>query len=191
MESPATRDQPSGASPTGVPAAAVSVRQAQPTDLGALAEMIDRCSPGTLARRFHAPFGQAVRDALPALLEQDAWKRSWVAMDGDLMRGIANLGSVAGSAAAVPEAAFLVEDAWFRRGVGAALFCAVARQARRAGLEVVVAFVQGDNERARRFLRSVAPGARASFMGGGELEIRLPVPRCPAGAAPVAPALAS
>ena len=73
------------------------------------------------------------------------------------------------------EAAFLVEDGWFRHGIGRALFAALARDAHASGAEAVTAWVQADNERARRFLRSIVPGTRATFIGGGELEISLPV----------------
>lgn len=49
----------------------------------------------------------------------------------------------------------------------------------------VVVAVHADNQRARRFLRAVAPGARTTFSGGGELEMSIPVPRrpCRSGAA--------
>jgi ribosomal protein S18 acetylase RimI-like enzyme len=69
----------------------------------------------------------------------------------------------------------LVEDAWFRRGVGRALVGALCADARRRGVDGVVAWVQADNERALRFIRAVAPGASVRFVGGAELEVRVPV----------------
>jgi ribosomal protein S18 acetylase RimI-like enzyme len=72
--------------------------------------------------------------------------------------------------------AFLVEDAWFRRGVGRALFVAVAAEGRRRGLDTVGATVQADNEPALRFLRSLAPGARLRYAGIAEVEATIPIP---------------
>jgi hypothetical protein len=37
--------------------------------------------------------------------------------------------------------------------------------------------VQADNERAIRFLRGVRAGARATFVGDGEVEVVVPVPQ--------------
>jgi len=71
--------------------------------------------------------------------------------------------------------AFLVEDGWMRHGVGRLLFGAMALHAAAEGIESLLARVQGGNERARRFLRSVAPGARTRFVGSGEFEVDLPV----------------
>jgi ribosomal protein S18 acetylase RimI-like enzyme len=101
-----------------------------------------------------------------------------VATDGTAIRGTATLAT---GSDGVTEAAFLVEDAWFRRGIGSALFAALAREARRSGVDAVTAWVQADNETARRFLRSMAPGARTAFAGSGELEIALPVHPTPRG----------
>ena len=41
----------------------------------------------------------------------------------------------------------------------------------------VVARVQADNERAIRFLRRLRVDARATFVGDGEVEVVVPVPR--------------
>jgi hypothetical protein len=38
----------------------------------------------------------------------------------------------------------------------------------------VLATVQADNDRAIRFLRGVAPGARSRFVGGAEVEVTIP-----------------
>jgi GNAT superfamily N-acetyltransferase len=71
------------------------------------------------------------------------------------------------------EVAFLVEDAWFRRGVGRSLYAAMAAEARRAGV-TVTASLQADNERAIRFLVGVAPGARPRYAGDGLVEVTFP-----------------
>jgi GNAT superfamily N-acetyltransferase len=73
-----------------------------------------------------------------------------------------------------PEIALLVEDEWFRRGIGRGLVGRLAGEARRSGAEAIVAWVQGDNMQAVRFLRAVAPGARIAF-DSGELAVTIPV----------------
>ncbi|HEX6421365.1 MAG TPA: GNAT family N-acetyltransferase, partial [Acidimicrobiales bacterium] len=72
------------------------------------------------------------------------------------------------------EAAFLVEDAWFRRGIGRALFRALVIEARRHALTAVVATIQSDNDRAARFLRAMAPGGTYELTGP-ETVVTLPV----------------
>jgi GNAT superfamily N-acetyltransferase len=148
------------------------VRPAAPTDLAALHALVERCSPDTQYRRFHGAVGGAVRRELDRISHPTAAHRSWVATDGVELHGTATL---AAGADGVVEAAFLVEDAWFRHGVGRALFGAVARDARDRGLPEVAAWVQADNERARRFFRSMVPGTHTSFVGGGELQLSVPV----------------
>jgi N-acetylglutamate synthase-like GNAT family acetyltransferase len=161
----------SGSVPASVP---VAIRPAHGGDGVALAALLDRCSPDTLLRRFHGAVGYAVRRELERVAHPTDRHRSWVAVaDGDI-RGTATL---AWGRDGTAEAAFLVEDAWFRRGIGRSLFGAVAREADRSGTEAVVAVVQADNSRARDFLRQMAPGARTSFAGMGEVEVVLPVPR--------------
>jgi ribosomal protein S18 acetylase RimI-like enzyme len=71
--------------------------------------------------------------------------------------------------------AVLVEDRWFRRGIGRALIGALMAHADRAGLDTITAWIQADNERAVRFIRAVAPRASIRFVGGAELEVQLPV----------------
>jgi GNAT superfamily N-acetyltransferase len=159
--------------------AALEVRAARAADLDALLAMVRRCSPETIYRRFHGAAGPAVTTELRRVANGTTEHRSWVVTEGSRIHGTATL---AWGRDGTVEAAFLVEDGWFRHGVGRRLFAAVAREARRECVPVVTAWVQSDNERARRFFRSVAPGARTSFGGGGELEIHVPVPlpdQCP------------
>jgi len=150
----------------------ISIRVAEPADLAQLEAFLDRCSVETQYRRFHGAVGPAVRRELERIATPVDTHRSWVATDGTEIHGTATLAT--GSDGSV-EAAFLVEDAWFRRGVGRRLFGALAREARTADVDAVTAWVQADNETARRFLRSMSPGAQTTFAGGGELEIHLPV----------------
>jgi GNAT superfamily N-acetyltransferase len=161
------------------------VRPARPDDLTRLMQMLDRCSPETLYRRFHATTTEPMRReiervAAPATHEIH---RSWVAVGGDgAVRGTGTL-AWRGRDDATPEIALLVEDAWFRRGIGRALVGRMAAEARRSGAATIVAWVQGDNLRAVRFLRAVSPDARIGF-DRGELAVTIPV-------APVVPALAT
>jgi hypothetical protein len=76
----------------------------------------------------------------------------------------------------VAEAAFLVEDAWFRRGIGRALFDEIGREAARRQESLVIARVQAENFRVRDFLHALAPDARSTF-DGGEILVHIPVHR--------------
>jgi ribosomal protein S18 acetylase RimI-like enzyme len=161
----------------------VRIRPAGPADLPALQALLDRTSPESQYRRFHGAVGASARRELERITHPTDAHHSWVADDGRDLHGTATL---AWGHDGVAEAAFMVEDSWFRRGLGAALFGALAVDARQSGAERVVAYVQADNQAARRFLRAVAPGASTRFVGGGEVEVVVPVQS--AGAVPpVAP----
>lgn len=164
-----------------LPPSELQVRAARPADLVELEALLARCSAETAYRRFHGALGPIVRNELARIARSTPEHRSWVATDGRAIHGTATL---ARGANGVVEAAFLVEDAWFRRGLGRRLFDAVAAEARRSGVESVTLWVQADNERARRFLRAMVPGTRTAFAGGGELEVEVPVAARPVGAAP-------
>ena len=146
-------------------------RRARPTDERALAALLARCSPDTLYRRFHGAVGSAVKHEVRRMANPTGRHRSWVVIAGGEIRGTATL---AWGSDGVVEAAFLVEDAWARRGMGERLFQAIAEEARRIGVAEVTAWVQGDNEPARRFLRAMAPDAQMRFAGYGELEVTMP-----------------
>jgi N-acetylglutamate synthase-like GNAT family acetyltransferase len=149
------------------------VRRAHGADLGPLLALVERCSAETLYRRFHGGADRSIRRELGRIAAPTATHRSWVAVSaGGEVRGTATL---AWSRSGAVEAAFLVEDAWFRRGIGHSLFAALAAEAAHARVETVVAAVQADNDRAVRFLRAVAPGARPTYVGGAELELAIPV----------------
>jgi GNAT superfamily N-acetyltransferase len=151
----------------------VCIRRAAPGDLRGLIGMIDRCSDETLDRRFHGAADRPIRREVVRIASPTGSHRSWVALSASgEVRGTATL---AWGRSGTVEAAFLVEDAWHGRGVGRALFAAVAGEARRASVENVTALVQADNDRALRFLRSVAPGANSTFAGWGEVELTIPV----------------
>jgi RimJ/RimL family protein N-acetyltransferase len=161
------------------------VRPARPDDLPRLLQMLDRCSPETLYRRFHGTTTEPMRREIEQIAAPATpdYHRSWVAVDGDgAVRGTATL-AWRGPDDATPEIALLVEDAWFRRGIGRALVGRMSRDARWSGAATIVAWVQGDNLRAVRFLRAVSPDARIDF-DRGELAVTMPV-------APVVPVMAT
>jgi ribosomal protein S18 acetylase RimI-like enzyme len=141
-------------------------------DLESLRAFISRCSPETLYRRFHGTGPRAIDRELVRIASPADDHRSWVVVDGTEVRGTASL---ARSRSGATEMAVLVEDRWFRRGIGRALIGALVAHARLAGLETITASIQADNERAVRFIRAVAPQTRIRFVGGAELEAQLPV----------------
>jgi N-acetylglutamate synthase-like GNAT family acetyltransferase len=152
----------------------VWLRPARADDLPRLGELLDRCSPETLYRRFHGATHEPMRHemqlvAAPAIADR---RRSWVATSGD--GAVRGTGTLAWRDDGTPELALLVEDDWFRRGVGRGLVHRLAGVARREGAEAIVAWVQGDNLRAVKFLRAIAPDARITF-DSGELAVTIPV----------------
>jgi RimJ/RimL family protein N-acetyltransferase len=141
-------------------------------DLEALRAFIARCSPETLYRRFHGTGPRAIDRELVRIASPADDHRSWVVIAGGEVRGTASL---ARSRAGTNEMAALVEDRWFRRGIGRRLIGALMAHAALAGLDTITASIQADNERAVRFIRAVAPQATIRFVGGAELEVQLPV----------------
>jgi ribosomal protein S18 acetylase RimI-like enzyme len=155
----------------------VTIRPARRTDRPALDGLVERSSDDTLYRRFHGGAAGPIRRELDRIAAPSPDHRSWIAVspaDGRV-RGTATLAWPTRPGGAV-EAAFLVEDAWRRRGIGRALFDALMVEAAHAGLPSVHATVQADNERALRFLRGVGPGAASHYAGGHEVEVSVPVP---------------
>jgi GNAT superfamily N-acetyltransferase len=152
----------------------VTIRPAEPGSRPALDALVDRCSTETLYRRFHGTATGPISHELDRIAAPTADHRSWLAVsppDGEV-HGTATLAW----GPAGPEIAFVVEDGWRRRGLGRRLFAAALAEAARAGVGSVGATVQADNERALRFVRSVAPGAVSRYAGGNEVEVSVPVP---------------
>ncbi|WP_171165762.1 GNAT family N-acetyltransferase [Streptomyces sp. I05A-00742] len=121
----------------------VTVRRAGPGDLAAARAMHERCSPATLALRYHGP----VRDVAAA----DRYL-------GHLLgpRFGRTLGAYTSSGRLVAlghllwdgeetEVALLVEDAWQRRGIGGELLGRLVAMAAGAGCESVYAVTQASN----------------------------------------------
>jgi GNAT superfamily N-acetyltransferase len=155
------------------------LRASRPGDLESLRAFVARCSPETLYRRFHGTGPYAISRELARIASPTKAHRSWVAVEGEEVRGTASL---ARSRSGATEMAVLVEDQWFRRGIGRALVGELIAHAERTGVDTVTAWIQADNERALRFIRAVAPHASIRFVGGAEFEARLPVAAVAAGA---------
>ncbi|QYG92273.1 GNAT family N-acetyltransferase [Iamia sp. SCSIO 61187] len=146
------------------PAPGVVVRPAGPADLPALHQLLDRCSPPTLYRRFHGAASVAARRELARITSPHDRHRSWVAVGPDgTVHGTSTL---AWGRSGTVEVAFLVEDAQQRRGIGRSLAAAVLAAARASGLATVEAVIQADNVAARSFLRAVAPDVAVRLTGG-------------------------
>jgi GNAT superfamily N-acetyltransferase len=156
------------------------LRASRAGDLELLRAFVARCSPETLYRRFHGTGPRAMDRELTRIASPDDTHRSWVVVDGGEVRGTASL---ARSRSGATEMALLVEDRWFRRGIGRALIGALRAHAELAGIDTITAWIQADNERAVRFIRAVAPRATIRFVGGAELEAQLPVGAMAQGAA--------
>jgi N-acetylglutamate synthase-like GNAT family acetyltransferase len=152
----------------------VWLRPARPDDLPRLGDLLERCTPETLYRRFHGTTHEPMRQEIARVAAPDTPERhrSWVAVGVD--GAVRGTGTLAWRHDDTPEIALLVEDAWFRRGIGRGLVHRLAGDARRSGAGAIVAWVQGDNMQAIRFLRAVAPGARMAF-DSGELAVTIPV----------------
>jgi GNAT superfamily N-acetyltransferase len=162
----------SGMTTTRPTPAAGDVRPATAADLPALGALTERCSFDTLYRRFHGATGTPLRRELARVATCTDDHRSWVAVAEGEVRGVATL--AVGRSGEV-EVAFLVEDAWQRRGLGRALARRVNAEARRAGYGRLTALVQADNERVVRFARSLAPGTQVTFDGAAEYRLTIPV----------------
>jgi GNAT superfamily N-acetyltransferase len=152
--------------------AKVHIRPSRPIDADGLTALAERCSDDALYRRFHGAAGPYVRRELARVASPTWLHRSWVAVADGALRGTATL---AWRRSGQTDIAVLVEDAWFRRGIGRRLLHRLAAEARVRGVDVLTATVQADNERAVRFIRGVAPDATVRFVGGAELDVRIPV----------------
>lgn len=167
------------------PSATREVRSARPGDLPALTALVERCSFDTLYRRFHGATGTPLRRELTRAATSADGHRSWVVLAGGDVRGLATLAQ--GRSGEV-EVAFLVEDAWQRRGLGRALARRLCAEASGAGHRGLVAMVQADNDPAVRFVRAVAPATSVRFDGAAEYRLTIPVGAPQARAAATTPA---
>ncbi|MEU6477095.1 GNAT family N-acetyltransferase [Streptomyces sp. NPDC047017] len=119
---------------------AITVRRADTGDLPAARRMHDRCSPRTLALRYHGPAGDADR-YLNHLLSP-RFGRTLAAQTAS--GRIIGLGHLLWDGDET-EVALLVEDDWQRRGVGAQLLGRLVTMAVEAGCASVYAVTQASN----------------------------------------------
>lgn len=118
----------------------ISLRRAHPEDLDAALAMHERCSPGTLAQRYHGPVGDADRYLTHLLSPRFGQSLAVETAAGRLVA----LGHLLWDGEE-SEVALLVEDAWQRRGIGAALLRRLVELAAQAGRESVYAVTRSTN----------------------------------------------
>ena len=127
-------------------------------DSEALLDMLGRCSPTTLYRRFHG-----VSDGIfyaKQVLATAGCRDSFVAWIGKECVGLGNL-HVGDTA----DVGVLVEDDWQRRGVGTALLIALVRRVREHGSHLLRADVLDETRFALQVLARLGP-AKTSLAAG-------------------------
>ncbi|MGW9047219.1 GNAT family N-acetyltransferase [Streptomyces lydicus] len=118
----------------------ITVRRADTSDLVAAREMHDRCSPRTLALRYHGPVGDADRYLGHLLSPRFGRTLAVETASGRLVA----LGHLLWDGDET-EVALLVEDAWQQRGIGAELLRRLVAMADETGCESVYAITQASN----------------------------------------------
>ncbi|RXS88161.1 GNAT family N-acetyltransferase [Streptomyces sp. TM32] len=118
----------------------ITIRRADTSDLAAAREMHDRCSPRTLALRYHGPVGDADRYLGHLLSPRFGRTLAVETASGRLVA----LGHLLWDGEET-EVALLVEDAWQQRGIGAELLRRLAGMAAETGCESVYAITQASN----------------------------------------------
>lgn len=111
----------------------------RPDDLPDLLDLLQRCSPTTLFRRFHGPTDGVAY--MRRLARGDHEGETVVARNGKRCVGVASL---AGSGAEM-ELGVLVEDAWQRRRVGTKLVGHLVEWARTGDISAIRADVLGED----------------------------------------------
>ena len=118
----------------------ITLRRASPEDRTAALAMHERCSPATIAQRYHGPVGDADRYLEHLLsprfgqsLAVETASGRLVALGHLLWDGDEN------------EVALVVEDEWQRRGIGAALLRKLVELAAGAGRDSVYAVTRSTN----------------------------------------------
>jgi GNAT superfamily N-acetyltransferase len=137
---PDTRDLLTLAPGRGSGLSELTVRRADPADRVAAMAMHDRCSTGTLRRRYHGPTADSDRYLGHLLEPRFGQTLAAETQDGDLV-ALAHLMWDDDSA----EIAVLVEDAWQHRGLGSELVRRLAELARDAGIGEVYGVTTASN----------------------------------------------
>lgn len=141
--SPATLALPEGPS--------ITVRRADTRDTQAALRMHERCSPRTLAQRYHGPVADA--DRYLGHLLSPRFGRS-LAVETASQKLVA-LGHLLWDGDET-EVALLVEDAWQHRGIGGELLRRLARSAHDAGARSIYAVTQASNSTMVAAMRSLS-----------------------------------
>lgn len=136
-----------------------------------LAPALDRfhehLSPATIRNRFfsmHPHLSSAELDRFTSVDHDD--REALVALDGEgEIVAVARFDRLA-PGSTVAEVAFVVADAWQRRGVGGALFARLAARAREVGLTRLVADTQADNQAMRSVFRHAGLTHRETLQQG-------------------------
>ncbi|MFJ4848248.1 MULTISPECIES: GNAT family N-acetyltransferase [unclassified Streptomyces] len=118
----------------------ITVRRAGPEDLAAARDLHRRCSPATLAHRYHGPVADVDR-YLTHLLGPRFGRTLAVETVSGRVVALAHLLWDGDET----EVALLVEDAWQRRGIGLELLRRLVAQAVEAGCESVYAVTRSTN----------------------------------------------
>ncbi|MYT27421.1 MULTISPECIES: GNAT family N-acetyltransferase [unclassified Streptomyces] len=118
----------------------ITVRRADPGDLAAARAMHQRCSPRTLAQRYHGPVGDADRYLGHLLSPRFGRTLAVETASGRLVA----LGHLLWDGDET-EVALLIEDAWQQRGIGTELLRRLIAMAAEAGCESVYAITKASN----------------------------------------------
>ena len=134
------------------------------TDAGRLVAFHRRCSIETTRLRFFTVHPELRPEELHRFTHVDHLDReAIVAVVDDEIVGVARYDRTPGGEADV---AFVVEDAWQGRGLGALLFEALARCARCAGIDVLTAQTLAENRRMLAVFRHAGHRVRTRFEDG-------------------------
>ncbi|MEU7477182.1 GNAT family N-acetyltransferase [Lentzea sp. NPDC042327] len=113
------------------------LRPGTAADTDAVAALHGRCSMGTLFNRYHSGMSTVPRRWLHRLLSPSRGTTT-VVQNGDRLIALGQL--IRTGLPGCAEVSLLVEDAWQRRGVGAALLSALASEAELFGCRELVAW---------------------------------------------------
>ena len=152
----------------------LTVRPIRDDDVDRLRRLFYRLSPETVYRRFFQPVRQPSEKLLHHLAEVDhELRQALVAELDDEIVAVVRYDRPSPSAPA--EVAVLVEDAWQGHGLGRRLLRRLATDAVEHGIVDMSATVLGENQRALRLARRVAPDSHSQLDHGEWLvDIHLP-----------------
>lgn len=151
--------------------ATVDFRPIQPDDADGLMAMHRRASQASLASRYFQLYMPTQQEIAEICALDSQRGVAYVAAVQDKIVGLGYY-LVDRRVATVAETAFLVQDAFQRRGIGRTLFQLLAQHALRQQVVVFDAYVQATNEPMLRILRSAGFALKAN-VSYGTLEVHL------------------